>query len=125
MGKLSPEKQAQLAALEAERDRNDDDDDDDYAWVRLESGATVRLHGKRLENYLISNGLDAGDAADSSKTDPLEGEAAGGAPGKKTAPAKKVPGKKIQPNAAGGTADDGDGEIEPDEEPARRRPVFF
>lgn len=122
MGKLSPEKQAQLDALEAERDGTDDDDDD-YAWVRLESGATVRLHGKRLENYLIRNGLDAGDAADSSKTDPLEGEAA--AAGKKAAPAKKVPGKKIQPNAAGGTADDGDGEIEPDEEPARRRPVFF
>lgn len=123
MGKLSPEKQAQLDALEAERDASDDDDDD-YAWVRLESGATVRLHGKRLENYLIRNGLDAGDAADSSKTDPLEGEtAAGGAPGKKTVPAKKTaPGKKTTAPAEG---DGGEEEVTADEEPARRRPVFF
>lgn len=122
MGKLSPEKQAQLDALEAERDASDDDDDD-YAWVRLESGATVRLHGKRLENYLIRNGLDAGDAADSSKTDPLEGEAAGGAPGKKTVPAKKTaPGKKTAAPAEG---DGGEEEVTADEEPARRRPVFF
>lgn len=123
MGQLSPEKQAQLAALEAERDGTDDEDDD-YAWVRLESGATVRLHGKRLQNYLIRNGLDAGDAADSSKTDPLEGEAA--AAGKKAAPAKKaVPAKKATAAAAPAEGEGAEEEVTADEEPARRRPVFF
>src|ERR1700735_383425 len=117
MGKLSPEKQAQLDALTAERDAAENDDDD-YAWVRLESGATVRLHGKRLHDYLKRNGLDGDEPGGDSQADPIEPDAATAAPGKKTAPAKKVPGKKIQPNAAGGTADDGDGEIEAEPDPA-------
>lgn len=121
MGNLSPEKQQQLAALEAERDASDDDDDD-YAWVKLESGNSVRLHGKRLHNYLARNGLDDSDAEGTTQADPLEA-GANGVAAKKAAPAKKAAGKKT---AAPDEAEaEGDGELEADAEPARRRPVFF
>src|SRR5262245_36664185 len=127
MAKLSEEEEEQLAALQARRDAPDEDEDDDYAWVRTDGGGTVRLHGKRLRAYLKKHGLDDGDVADSSKADPLD-PADGAPPAKKAAPAKKTAGKKIAPNSAGGTADDGDGaagELDTDEPPARRRPVFF
>jgi hypothetical protein len=56
---LSPEKQAQLDALNAENESASEDDEFDNQEIEVwnEKGAGARLKGKHSRNWLIENGF--------------------------------------------------------------------
>ena len=95
MGKLSPDQEKQLAALEKLRD-SDGDDDEISVWVRNADGHETRLTGARAERWMARNGYDIDDAEDSSKTEPLDPKAP--KPAKKAAPGKAGDGDTADPD---------------------------